>query len=49
LSNITDEELQRYKLTAKDLLSVTEKVLGAAIKSGRFKEITEVNHEKVSR
>jgi hypothetical protein len=36
-------------MTAKDLLSLNEKVLEKAIKAGDYKEITEEKHEEVSR
>jgi hypothetical protein len=49
LSNIPDKMLQRFKMTASDLFSFTEKELEALIKAGEYKEITEEKHEEVSR
>jgi hypothetical protein len=41
LSNISDKEERRFKKTAKDLMSFTEKELEAYIKAGEFIEIKE--------
>jgi hypothetical protein len=49
LSNINDKQLRRFKRMALYLLSFTEKNIEAYVKAEEFKEITEENHEKVSR
>ena len=49
LSNISDKELQGFKLSAKRVLTFTEKEIESYIKAGEFQEITEENHEEVSK
>ncbi|MHC6201828.1 type II toxin-antitoxin system RelE/ParE family toxin [Breznakiellaceae bacterium SP9] len=49
LSNISDTQLLGFKVTAKYLLSLTDKELELVLKTGTFKEITEDNHEEVSK
>ena len=49
LSNINDKDLRRLKLSAKYFLAYTEKEIEKAIKTKELTEITEENHEEVSK
>jgi hypothetical protein len=49
LANISDRDLRNLKLSAKIVLSYTDKELEAYIKAREFTEITEEKHEKVSK
>ncbi|GHU04529.1 addiction module toxin RelE [Spirochaetia bacterium] len=49
LANISDRELANLKASAKTFLSSTENELAKLVKNGDLIEITEEQHEKVSK